>query len=341
MVDIQTLASEPPALAAIAAAVRGCLAPDRTCQISTRCLVRLMPSGQGIPFKAIILSFIVSIVFIIGGAGSKVKGLTAAPPNEPQLFEEEHQKEQEDSHERNEAAGSDFDIEGADEAQEHGQQAEAYGKEQGRTEAFFQLQGSGDRQGDHGTEHEDTDDLDRDGYGSSHEDGEDVIDDAGMHAGELGGLFVISDIEQLMIEEDERQDGGDGKGQDADDIALVDGQDAAEKESIGIGMELAGADERDGRAGAERQDDSQDEIEMMREIAAQEFDQGPAERSEAESAEDRVLPAEQSKRDAGQGSMGHGIADHGTAAQDDEDADAGAEQGNAAGYQQGILHEII
>ena len=89
-------------------------------------------------------------------------------------------------------------------------------------------------------------------------------------------------------------------------------------------MELAGADDCDGRTDAERQHNGKDEVGILPEETPQKLNESAGEGCEDESAQHGILLKNQADRNAGQGRVGQRVPNHGITPEDKENADARA-----------------
>lgn len=169
-----------------------------------------------------------------------------------------------------------------------------------RPESLLKLQRRRYRQGNQGTDDQNTDDADRHRDRRRDEDGKDIINDFTFYPGYFRPVFIEGQHHQLRIEPDNRADGYDTEQDDGPHIALRYRQNAAEKERFHIGMNQPGTDDGNGNAHRQGQYDDQDKFGIPAELISQYFDEYPEKRSQAERTEDRVHIQQQTDSYAGQ-----------------------------------------
>ena len=162
-----------------------------------------------------------------------------------------------------------------------------------------------------------------------------------MDTGNAGGLFVVGDVEELVVIDNHRHHGEEAEHRGDRHVHGGHGEHGAEEVGVGVGVQVAGADEGDGNAYGNGKHNGQDEVRVFFEILTEKFDGKSCQGGESKGYQHRAFPEEEAQGDAGQGRMGQGVANHGVPFQHDENADAGAEDGDADGNEKGILHEII
>lgn len=257
------------------------------------------------------------------------------------MGEEQGDEEEGSGGEGGDASGGGADVVGEEKSAGDGEEAVGDGGEECELESLSQLEGAGDGEGDHGGDDEDADGADGDGYGGGDEEGEKGVQVFYMDAGDFCDFFVVGDVNEFMVIAIDDEEGG--KCQDGSDGHVYggDGEHGAEEVSVGVGVEVAGADEGDSDTDRDGEDDREDEVSVFFEILTEKFDGESCGSGEEEGNEDGTFPKEKADSDASKGRMSEGIANHGVPAEDEEEPDAGAEDGDADRDEKCILHKTI
>jgi hypothetical protein len=131
-----------------------------------------------------------------------------------------------------------------------------------------------------------------------------IVDQPDFYTRHSGGFFVVGDIDHLMVQQNERQDGNYAENQYHDHVEPGHGQVTSNIKESALAWSFPDADDGNGGADAQGKHDGENQIGILFEIAAQKFNQRAADRGKDKCAQDRILIGNQPDCDAGQRSVG-------------------------------------